>query len=421
MLKFNYTNHSIPLSRRIRIFESYDDMMKVIRDGRVIERIVIKDFYSFEYIPSEEIYRIHGLFSIEDSEEEEEGFLDSPAYAFAQFTRDILQIGDQCKFVETAYDVDLKLDKIWGDDGNLIPSTENLKKLKEVYVNIWDIDRTNNQRTASVLCHRVWDFATASEGGDGRCYMTSRYIWIKDADAIDDVLKEAQSINSEIEFIKGHATALMTLASFGSRNPILINDKETLVGFTVINSEFKYSQLVICAYIFIPEYDIQLIGKTMELKMELKHVGNRDVFKEMIKRGVKEILGKGDMFANMFNRLSTCQDRAVVIDYDAVNEKGGNALGVELKMSNKIKQLVQIKERHGYPDTIEGMVYTLMDYATHHAETEEERTRTYGKIMRVLERPDAFMDKLGVRITRASLLELDLKDMGNHTMPEYIK
>ncbi|KKN34233.1 hypothetical protein LCGC14_0795820 [marine sediment metagenome] len=410
--KFQYINHSIPLSQRIKRFTSYEDMIKVIGIDRKMERIYIIDFYSFEYVPSEEVYKLYCKVAKEYNKETKEyndisdDILECPAYSFAQFTRDILDVGDQCKMVSTLYDVDKKLDKLEDEDGNFIPSTQNLDKLREIFRSVWDIKRNKNTRTSPVICHRVWDFATTSKDGDGRCFVTTKYIWIRDIVVVDDVLEEAQGINPDIEYIKGHATALSTVASFGSRNPVMINDKPTLIGFTIINSEFKNSQLVICAYIYIPEYNIQLIARTVELKIELKHVGDPEVFSNMVRKGVKEVLGKGKIIADMFGRLTTCSNRASAIDYTALNEKDSNAVGVELKMSNKIKQLIQIKEIQGYSNYLDGLVHTLMDYATNHAETETDRMNTYKKVMDILRQPDVFVDTLGLKVNRAKVIKL---------------
>ncbi|KKN90945.1 hypothetical protein LCGC14_0225290 [marine sediment metagenome] len=390
--------------------------MKVIDDERIVERIYIKNFYSFVYVPSEEVYRLHCEIAKEydvvtkEYDDISDDFIESPAYAFTQFTRDILQLGDLTHMVETVYNVDKKLDKLMGEDGNFIPSTENIIKLNEIFVSVWDIRRNKNSRTSPVICHRVWDFATASEDGDGRCYVTGKYVHQPDGETMQICFDEAKKNNTDIVFQSGYATALVSRGNFVSSNPVLINDRPTLVGCSVINSEFKSKKLVITGYVCLPDEDIELVIRTVELSIALKHVGDPEVFKETLVFGVKKILGKSDLIANLFGNLTTCESRGVAIEFDAVNEDGKNALGLQLKMSNKMNDLIKIKESKGYPSTLEGVAYTVMDWASSMAETEAARMTAYDNVMRILRQPDTFVSNLGKSISRADVIEFDDDD-----------
>jgi len=88
-------------------------------------------------------------------------------------------------------------------------------------------------------------------------------------------------------------------------------------------------------------------------------------------------------------------------------------------MTSKMKQLIKIKEDRGFPNSIEGVALTLMDYSTHYAETESERERVNQSIMRVLSRPDSFVASLGERVSRADAIDLEDDANGNHSMDEF--
>lgn len=406
--KFNYINHSIPLSKRKKTFDSYDAMMECIGVGRVVEEILMTDFIAFTYDPKTEVYRLEA--EIEEEGVKIDGEIDCPRYSFAQMCRDILGIGDITTFIKTAHEVDNKLDKVLDksiNDYNYKPSTVNIDKINEVMRSLWDVRRTKNRRTANVYIIRVFDFATASEGGDGRAIVTGKYIHKPDAEVMELVKEKTESVNENVKFIKGYATALMTRASFVDERPKMVNDREVLLGVSCANSEFKYSGLHLNGYLYIPEYDIELIGKTTRLTISLRHVGDKKIFERMLERGVETVLGLDEEVIKLFSRVTTCESRGVAIDFESKNDKGSNVLGVELGMTSKIKKLLQIKEDKGYPDNIEGVALSLMDYSTHHTESEAERDRINQTIMRVLQRPDSFVQSLGERITRASAIDFD--------------
>lgn len=404
--KFNHINHSIPLSRRKETFDSYDAMMECIGVGRVVEDVLMTDFIAFTYDPKTEVYCLEA--EIDEDGVKVDGKLDCPRYAFAQLCRDILGIGDITTFIRTAHEVDNKLGSVLDTImGVRKPSTENIDGINEIMRSLWDVKRTKNTRTASVHILRVFDFATASKDGDGRAIVTGKYIHKPDAEVMELVKEKAESVNENVKFVKGYATALMTRASFVDERPKMVNDREVLLGVSCANSEFKYSGLHLNGYLYIPEFDIELIGKTTRLSISLRHIGDKETFERMLERGVETILGLDEEVINLFSRVTTCESRSVAIDFNAANEKGSNALGVELGMTSKIKQLLQIKEERGYPDNIEGVALSLMDYSTHHTQDEAERDRINQTIMRVLQRPDSFVQSLGERVTRASAIDID--------------
>lgn len=408
--KFNHINHSIPLSKRKETFDSYDAMMECIGVGRVVEDVLMTDFIAFTYDPKTGVYCLEA--EIDEDGVKVIGKLDCPRYAFAQLCRDILGIGDITTFIRTAHEVDNKLQRklvpIAGAlEDVLQPSTENIDNINEVMRSLWDVKRTKNTRTASVHILRVFDFATASKDGDGRAIVTGKYIHKPDAEVMELVKEKAESVNENVKFVKGYATALMSRGSFVDKRPKTVNDREVLLGVSCVNSEFKYSGLHLNGYLYIPEFDIELIGKTAKLSISLRHVGDKDIFETMIKESVETVLGLNDDVIELFSKVTTCESRGVALDFEAMNDKGSNALGVELGMTSKIKELLRIKKERGYPNNIEGITLTLMDYSTHHTQDEAERDRVNQTIMRVLQRPDSFVQTLGESITRGSAIEID--------------
>lgn len=416
MNKFNMINHSIPLSRRKKNFSSYEEMMDCIELDRNVEDIRMMDFINLSYNPETHIYCLEAEILEEDGVKNVYNF-DCPRYAIAQLCRDILNIGDITPFIKSTWDIDKKTKKVI-DEVTMAarPSTENMDYLNEILRNTWMKKRTENRRTADVYILRVFDFATASSDGDGRAIVTGHYIHKPDWEVMKLVYDKAREVNENIRFVKGYATALMTRGSFVDDTPQTVNDKEVLLGVSVVNSEFKYSGLHLIGYLYIPQYDIELIGKTARLSIALKHVGDKKKFETLMKQGVKTILGLNNEMIELFSRVATCESRGVAIDFTSKNEKGSNALGVELGMSSKIKELLKIKEDRGFPDNIEGVALTLMDYSTHHAETESERDRVNQAILRVLQRPDSFVKSLGESISRADVLDIDDEPHGNTSM-----
>ncbi len=425
-IKFHHIDHSTPLTHRVKKFSTYDEMMDVIDINRKVERVYIKDFYSFDYVPSEGVYKLSCEVAEgydKDSKKYEDisdGVLDCPAYSFAQLTRDILFLGDLCKLVNISYQTDGMMPKAWTKDGmSRIKNTVNIDMINDIMVNNWEYTRTRNKHTSPVICHRVFDFATISPDGDGRCIVTGKYIHQKDKDVMKMGYDRAREINGDIVFKDGQASALTTRANFVTQNTVLANDEPTLVGFSILNSEFKKSQYVANGYLFLPEREIELIGTTANLRFEHKHIGDKKIFEALIKRGINEILGKGEIFTELFNNLSTCKSRGLAIDFGAKQENDNIALGAQLKMSNKMKDLIQIKKTKGYPDTIKGVVFTLMDYATNTVVSEDERLRVNSKIMEILHQPDVFVSRLTTRIeSRADVIEFDDEQQQN-SITEY--
>jgi len=292
MQKFNYINHSIPLSKRKEDFNSYEAMMKCIGEGREVEEILMTDFLSFSYDPKTEIYCLEAEIDANEDGTKTNAKIDCPKYAFAQLCRDILGIGDITTFISTGHDVDNKLDKILDKfTDTWTPSTKIIDELNESMRTIWDVRRNQNKRTSNVYILRVYDFATASEDGDGRAIVTGKYIHKSDADVMELVKEKAEKVNENVVFKKGYATALMTRASFVDTRPETVNGKQVLLGVSCVNSEFKYSGLHLNGYLYIPEYDIEMIGKTTRLSISLRHVGNVEIFEGMLKRGVEAVLG----------------------------------------------------------------------------------------------------------------------------------
>lgn len=411
MEKFNYINHSIPLSRRKKNFKTYEEMMKCIDDDRSVEELHMTDFINLSYDNTTHVFCLEA--EIEEYENVKNDYeFDCPRYAIAQLCRDILNIGDITPFIKSTQGIDKSINERERNEitGEIVLSTENMDYLNRILQDTWHVKRTQNRRTADVNILRVFDFATASKDGDGRAIVTGKYIHKPDWEVMDLVKKKAEEVNENIEFVKGYATALMTRGSFVDTTPQTVNDKEVLLGVSVVNSEFKYSGLHLIGYLYIPEYDIELIGKTARLSVALKHVGDKTRFENLMKKGVETVLGLDNEIIELFSNVTTCESRGVAIDFTAYNEKGSNALGVELGMTSKIKDLLKIKEERGFPSTIEGVALTLMDYSTHHAESESERDRVNQAIMRVLQRPDSFVQSLGERISRADVIDIVEED-----------
>ncbi len=405
--KFNFVNGSIPLSRRKKKFKTYEDMMKCIDDERTVEEIVMTDFVSLSYDNETDIFHLEAEIE-EDGGYDDVVIFDCPRYAIAQLCRDILGIGDIVNFIKSTQHIDNITQKdIDMLTGAVRPSRDNMDYLNEVLRNTWDAKRTKNSRTAKVLIYKVVDFATTSKDGDGRAIVTGRYIHKPDSEVMSMVKEDAEGINEDIRFANGYATALMTRASFVNPQPEVVDDKEVLLGVTCVNSEFKFSGLHLTGYLYIPQYDIELIGKTARLSISIKHIGDSNKFEQLTKAGINTVLGLNNEMLNLFSRVTTCESRGIALDFNAPNEKGSNALGVELGMSSKMADLLTIKEKKGYPSTIEGVALTLMDYSTHSVDNEAERNRVNQTIIRVLQQPDSFVASLGEHISRANLIDID--------------
>lgn len=402
LLKYDYYN--IPLLQRILKFNDYSEMINTLNYKRIVTRKELCNMPSFTWNQGQNVFEFKSTFKNEFDGNNEIRTLTALGYAASQLFSDLLDV-NITNFIKKVKSIDerAKNHKYLGN-GHPTPITKgNIKKLNDIMQQVWYIAKIEKQK--KVYCHIVEKSPLSAKARIGS-FVSENYVYKKDADVFAMIQQEGQKINRDIEFYDGYITAIKSRMNLINKSSELVNDTNTLIGISVVNSEFKESALRFESTIFFPEMDnIKLYGTTANLSTSIRHYGDSKAFDEELKRKIEVILGKSEKLISLFDMSSSRE--SFDFDVEEKDDEGDLMIVKALGISKRLgKRIVEIHATKGFPDNEHGILYSLMDYATHQAKTESERMRVNDKALELLVNPEHFKEVMGREISRADLLIL---------------
>lgn len=402
MIKYDYYN--TPLLQRQLKFTDYSEMINTLKYKRIVIRKELLDMPKFTWNQEKSVFEFKSTFRNDFDQTKEIRTLPALGYAASQLFSDLLDV-NITNFIKKVKKTDLraKNHSYFGNGEPRILTKGNIKKLNEIMQQIWYMIKTNKQK--KVFCHIVEKSPLVEKARIGS-FVSENYVYKKDADVFSIIYQEAKKLNEDIEFQEGDIKAIKSRMSLVNKNSQLSNDDNTLIGISIVNSEFKESALRFESVIWFPELDnIRLYGTTAELSTAIRHYGDSTEFDKEMKGKINAIIGKSQKLISLFDMSSNRE--SFDFDVQEKNDEGELVIVKALGISKKLaKNIIAIHMKKGYPDDMFGVVYSCMDYATNHAKTDSERMRVNDKALEIITNPEIFKEKTGREMTRADHLIL---------------